>query len=181
MQKSSRRTLVALVITFGILLVLGLLVTTREANLPQTTPYPFARVFETIAEGDIAAVRISDLLTDEQLTITRAENGRWTTAAGVDVHDAGTLIARTFALLPYDGIITPENQEAPSLYGFTPYGTLEMQALLFNGEAHIAVVGYLAPGERAYYAKIDDEDSVYILLRPAVDYMLQQLRTIAPS
>jgi hypothetical protein len=181
MRRESRRTLVVLVVVFAVLLVAALAVTTRQANLPTTTPYPFTRVFPDLPENDIAAVRISDLITGEQLTMTRADNGRWITAAGVDIHETGLLIARTISLLPFDGTITPENAGDSALYGFTPYGTLEVQALTFSSAAHIVVVGYLAPGERAYYGKIDEDDRIYILQRPAIDYLLQQLRNNAPS
>jgi hypothetical protein len=176
MTPRSRRTLVALLLIFAVLLVAGLVVSTQRANAPTTEPYPFPRVFPDLTQPEIVGVRLSDPQRGDSFSMVRDEAGRWYTPAGVRLTDDAELIARTLALLPYDRTLPLETEDDLADYGFTPEGLLRVEMILADGSSHAIAVGGLAPTNLVYYAVIDDLREVTLLLRPAIDYLMTELR-----
>ncbi len=175
MKRGERRQLLILLLIFAALLIAGLVITTRSANQPPPT-YPFLRVFPELNESDIVAVRLRDPNTDQAFTMTRTENGAWVTPEGVPINENGRLIARTLALLPYDRILTVLPNADMAEYGFAPEGTLRTEIILADGSIHGIAVGGITTTNLYYYALVDDQPEVYVILRPAVEYLITQLR-----
>lgn len=175
MKRGERRQLLILLLVFAVLLIAGLVITTQQANQPQPE-YPFLRVFPEVNESDIVAVRLRDPNTEQAFTMTRAEDGIWVTPEGVPLNENGILIARTLALLPYDRILTILPNADITEYGFAPNGTLRVEIILTDGAVHGVAIGGLASTNLTYYALVDDQPEIYIILRPAVEYLIAQLR-----
>jgi hypothetical protein len=128
-------------------------------------------------DDDVQAVRLRAPSTNQTLTITRAADGTWITPdhEGVLNQNAAVVIARTFALLPYDRTV-PQLGDL-SDYGFQSEGTLSLEAVMISGETHGVLVGARAPSDSVYYALVDDRPEIYLIHRAAIDFLISQLRT----
>ncbi|MCK6577177.1 MAG: DUF4340 domain-containing protein [Anaerolineae bacterium] len=175
---TQRRTglLILMVVFVGLLLLTLAQPPLETSHQPLTPVAPFYRVFPDLAVLDIMAMRIRSPETDDTFTLLRNEQGEWQVAdrSGTLEEGAGTVLARTMALLPY----TSEMQAEPNLatYGFTPEGVLAIEIVLVDGGSHAVAVGFRTPTEQGYYAFVDDRPDLYILDRSAVDYLISQLR-----
>lgn len=174
MDRGSRRTLVVLLAIFAALLLIGLIVSTREANAP-AEEYPFLRVFPAMDEFAIAALRLTEPASGLRLTMLRTETG-WETDAGDRMTAQAALVARTIAGLPYQQILPEPVRALLPSYGLGEDSTLRIEVVMQDGSTHAAVVGDLAPTGMTYYALADDRPGVLLLLRPAVDYLITALR-----
>lgn len=174
MDRGSRRTLGALLIIFAALLLIGLLVSTREANAP-AEEYPFLRVFPDMDENAIAALRLTEPASGLSLTMVRSETG-WATGAGDRMTQEAALIARTIAGLPYQQVLAePVRAMLPS-YGLDAGSTLRAEMVMQDGSSHVVLAGDLAPTGMTYYGLADERPGMLLLLRPAIDYLITQLR-----
>lgn len=93
------------------------------------------------------------------------------------LEDMGTNIARTIVLLPYTRVLPLPEDADMQLYGFSPNGLLFIQVVRADGTGHVIAVGTLTPDRSSYYVLVDDQPNVYVVERPAVDYLVTQLRT----
>jgi hypothetical protein len=174
MDRGSRRTLVVLLLIFAALLLVGLVVSTREVNAP-AEEYPFLRVFPAMDENAIAALRLTEPASGLALTMLRNSTG-WETDAGNTMTTEAALIARTIAGLPYQQILPEPVRAMLPTYGLGEDSTLRIEVVMQDGSTHAALVGDLAPTGMTYYALADDRPGVLLLLRPAVDYLITALR-----
>lgn len=174
MKRGESRQLLILLLIFAALLVAGLVVTTQQANQP-APEYPFLRVYPELSESEIVAVRLRNPNADQSFTMTRDQNGAWITPEGLPINENGVLIARTLALLPYSQKITVLPGVDLTEYGFSLNSRLYVEIILADGNTHGVAIGGLAPTQLTYYALVDDQSEVYVILRPAVEYLIAQL------
>lgn len=172
------RTLPILLGLFGILAVVYL-VQSFATPLPGAIENDFRleRVFPDLAVLDILAVRLQNPVNGEAFTITRTQEGVWTTEdrEGTLDTEAATGIARTLALLPYERVITDVNDDDMASYGFGEGGHLFVQVLLTDGRNYGIAVGGLAPSEENYYAVVDQRVNIYLVSRGPIDFLLNYL------
>ena len=173
-DRTGRRTLIVLAAVFGVLLVVNIIQTAESAK-PQRLP--FERVYPTMDDDDVQAVRLRAPGTEIAFTISRAPDGTWLTTdhEGTLDQNAAVVIARTIALLPYDRTV-PQIGDL-SDYGFESEGTLALETVLTSGETHGVLVGARAPSGSVYYALVDDRPEIYLIHRAAIDFLISQLRT----
>ena len=180
-MKSGWRTMLILALVFAVLLIITALqsgVISRSTQQAQDD-YPFARVFTTFGEDDILAVRLLDPDNQMSFTIVRTQSGDWSAPdhGGQLDQQSAALIVRTITLLPFDRTLAAPSRDALPSYGFAPSGILLIQIVLADGTEHGVAVGARNPDATAYYGLIDSRSELYLLGRPPIDYLLQQLRT----
>ena len=173
-DRTGRRTLIGLAAVFAVLLVVNI-IQSGESSKPRRLP--FERVYPTMDDDDVQAVRLRAPSTNTTFTITRAPDGRWLTPdhEGTLDQNAAVVIARTIALLPYDRTV-PQMGDL-SDYGFESEGTMTLEAIMTSGETHGVLVGARAPSDSVYYALVDDRPEIYLIHRAAIDFLISQLRT----
>lgn len=169
-----RLTLLVLALVFIALVALTLV----QSNLPSGTPTPSARalylVYDDLPVLSMLAIRLRIPGQDEGLTLVRDDAGTWTRADGAAIDaDTASSIARTVALLPYLRTITPESDDL-SAFGFLPRGIFGIEAVLVDGTTAAIEIGDLARSDDGYFAVVDDRPDIYLLHRPAVDFLIQQ-------
>ncbi len=184
----NRRTLLFLLLAFGLLTAVAVLQSLPAANstlddlratvTAEGTPI-FTRLFPELAVLDIQAIRLRNPDADRALTITRAENDVWTipdNEAGVSLDaDTASTIARTVVLLHYQRTLPlPEDGDLTD-YGFKPNGILFIEVLLKTGEGHVVAVGALSGANTTYYALVDDRQEIILLERAPVDFLITQI------
>lgn len=177
-MRNNRRTLFVLFAAFIGLAVLMLLQNNQQNASVTPTPTSdraFLRVFPDVAVLDIASIRLLNPNSSQTFTIGRLEDGSWTSPDGELEENAGTNIARTIALLPYESIVQPEDPGDLTGFGFAPSGYMFIQVLLVDGTSHTVAVGGLTPAGSHYFALVDDIPGVYLLVREAVAYLISQL------
>lgn len=173
-DRTGRRTLIVLAAVFAILLVINVIQSAESAK-PQRLP--FERVYPTMDDDDIQAVRLRAPSTDTTFTISRAPDGTWisTDHEGTVNQVAAGNIARTIALLPYDRTV-PQMGDLGD-YGFESEGTMTLEVIMTSGETHGVLIGARAPSDTVYYALVDQRPEIYLLHRGAIDFLITQLRT----
>lgn len=173
-----RRTLLVLVLLLMALIAVAAFQTQQMTPSESTPSVNYLRVFPELAVLDIDALRLHDPVSGATFDLARGAEGAWISTSHVGEVDAeaASNIARTLVLLPYSRTIPlPETFDLRD-YGFAPNGTLMIQVLTAAGDAHAVAIGGLAPSAAAYYALIDEQPDLYVLERPAVDYLITQLR-----
>jgi hypothetical protein len=179
MMRHGRRTLLLLLVLFIGLAALLTVQNQQLAQAPIPTPVrTFNRLFPDLEVLDIISVRLLDPATNTTFTIQRGEDGMWQTVeqAGTLAEDAGTNIARTIALLPYERTLPLVESELAD-YGFEPTPSLLIQVVLITGEAHGIIVGGLAASGTGFYGIVDNREEMYLLVPEAVAYLITQLRS----
>ncbi len=97
------------------------------------------------------------------------------TSAAVDSAAADN-IAWTMQQLPYSRTLPLNDGDSLQIYGFTPEGVLSIEFVMSDGTSHAVAVGYRTPMEDGYYGLIDDRADLYLLGRPAIDYLISRLK-----
>jgi len=180
-MSDGRRTLILLAAIFGVLLVLTMLRTRSQTQqeTPSLDDIPFESVFPDMSEGEIQAVRLQEIQNDRFFTIVRDETGLWVApdTPGVLDQDIANLIARTVAVLPVQNIFSMEGNPDLRDYGFNPDGNLLIQVVLIDGSQHGIVVGGVSPSGNGVYALVDNQQSMYLLERAAIAFLVAQVET----
>lgn len=182
----NRRTLIIFGVVFVALMGIAALQTEgiRRQLFPEPSPTPsfedLPRVLRDFTVLDIRAVRIGSPFANVDFLISRDDNGAWTApeADGDLQDDAGTLIARTMVLLPYDETIPITEDTDLEQFGFTdqnPY-SLTAEVLLVDGTSHALFFGGLAPMQTGIYTVVDERDTIYLVEPRAVEFLRAQLR-----
>jgi hypothetical protein len=166
--------LLVLAAVFAVLLVITIIQTAESAK-PQRLP--FERVYPSMDDDDVQAVRLRAPDTDITFTISRAPDGTWMTPDHQGSLDqvVAANIARTIALLPYDRTV-PQLGDL-SDYGFESEGRMALEVVMRTGETHGVLIGARAPSGSVYYALVDERPEIYLLYRNAIDFLITQLRT----
>ncbi|MCA9906562.1 MAG: hypothetical protein KC547_22060, partial [Anaerolineae bacterium] len=151
----------------------------EPAEAPTLNDLPFERVFPTLTDGDIQAVRLQNLADDSFLTLVRDETGQWAAPdiPGVLDQEIAALIVRTVVILPVQGVFGLEGNPDLRDYGFNPDGNLLIQIVLTNGTQHGIVVGGIAPSGNGVYALVDSQPSMYLLERAAIAFLVAQIQS----
>ncbi len=168
------------VIFFAMLIVTALRSGSINPNEQQAqNEYPFARVFTTFNEDDILALRLYDPANQTGFAILRTQAGDWSAPDHEGQLDqrSAALLARTVALLPFDRVLAPPSRDELPNYGFAPTGILLIQVVLMDGREHAVAVGARNPDATSYYGLVDSRPELYLLGRPPIDYLIQQMRT----
>ncbi len=179
MMRHSRRTLILLLVIF---VGVAALLAAQNQQIAQTPrPMPerlFTRLFPDVEVLDIISIRLLDPATNTTFTIQRGEDGTWQplNQEGALAENAGTNIARTVALLPYERTL-PLDESRLQEYGFEPTPTLLIQFVMITGEAHGIIVGGLTASGTGFYGLVDDREEMYLLIPEAVAYLITQLRS----
>jgi hypothetical protein len=169
------------VIIFAALLAVAFVVTTRQPeptieSAVQEAIDLFDRVFPDVSASNISAIQLSDPNSDVTFNMTRSGNSGWVTDEGVLLDENGTLIARTMELLPYLRILPVAPEADMAEYGFAPNGLMRMFIVMNDRTEHALAIGRLTDAGDAYYALVDNQPNIYVLLRNPVDYLITQLR-----
>jgi hypothetical protein len=177
-MNSGQRTLVILAAIFAVLVVVTVVQVGGQTNIPapQSMDLPFARVFPTLTDLALQAIRL-ETPQGQALTLARDSSGAWMAQEGSTLDPTmANNVALTLALLPYQRAL-PNAATAQDLraYGFDPSGTLLIQFVTVTGEQHGVIIGGVVPTGEAYYAIVDDLPDLYLLERRAVDYLLVTL------
>jgi hypothetical protein len=173
--------LVILVIIFAALLAVAFITTTRQPertidSAVQDAIDSFDRTFPTLSIQDIRAIRLSDPNSDVAFIMTQDGSGTWVTDEGTPLNENGALIARTMELLPYLRILPVTPEADLTEYGFAPNGLIRAEIVMNDDSVHGVAIGRLTDSGDAYYALVDNQPSIYVLLRNPVDYLITQLR-----
>ncbi len=174
------RSVILLLIAFVALATLMMIQNDQRAAAPTpTSPLMGNAVFTDFTPDDIQAVRLRSPDDGSSFVISRAEDGSWAAP-----ESSGTLnsaeaenIARTMVLLPFSSTLPAPAGADLAGFGFTPEGILSLEVLLTSGNSHIVAVGYRTPTEDNYYALVDERAELYLLARPAVDYLISRLKS----
>jgi hypothetical protein len=190
------RNRIGLLVLLAVFVVLAVL-TTLTSQPPAEAPAPTAtveaeatpeatfeagsllRIFPDLRVLDIQAIRLEDLESSQQLTLTRAADGTWTAPdlEGTLDTEAATNIARTLVLLPYARSINIVPDTEFETYGLAPTPRLMFQILKTDGSSHVIAVGSLIDTEAAYYTLVDERDEIFQTERGAVDFLKNQIGT----
>jgi hypothetical protein len=186
---NNRRTLLALVVIFGVLVIIATLQGNPPAPGLQSSPLPsptaaipqgtLLRVFPDITVLDIQAIRILNPVTGQTFTIQRGQAGQWY-APGIEGEldsSAASGIARTIVLLPYGRSINILATTNLDDYGFGETGQYLIQIILSNGEGHGIIIGAADASDPVYYALVDERDEIFRIERGPVDYLIQFLNS----
>jgi hypothetical protein len=179
MMRHSRRTLIALLALFAALAA-GLTVQNQQlADAPPAIERTFIRVFPDLEVLNIISVRLLDPATEASFTIQRGADGTWELldSPGTLAENAGSNIARTIALLPYERTAALPAEADLADYGFEPTPVLLVQVVLIDGSSHGIAVGGLSASGTGFYALVDDRQEMYLLVPEAVAYLIAQLET----
>jgi len=174
----TNRTLIFLLMGFVVLAVIVALQNAQQ-NAILATPIPLTNaVFQTFGTDDIQAVRLRSPESGESFSISRAADGTWTSESSgtLDQTEANNIARTMVAMMFSDSFTVPEGDNLMT-YGFTPEGVLSVEIVLANGESHAVAVGYRTPTEENYYAVVDDRAGLYLIDRPAVDYLISRLKS----
>ncbi len=169
----------ALAIAFvGLAALLAIQRSQPDAVEPTTTDVLYFHVFSNMAATDIQAIRLRSPETGDSFILTRAADGSWTTQDGSGTVDstAAESLVKTMEQLPYSRTLPLNDGDSLQIYGFTPEGILSIEFVLSDGTSHAIAVGYRTPTDDGYYALIDDRTDLYLLSRPAVDYLISLLK-----
>lgn len=176
----SFRTLLILAIVFvaliGVLFLQErMLSESAEPTLPPQPTAMLERVFPDLELSRIAAIRMIVPDTGRELTIARAESGEWVAPAleGTFDQEAATLIGRTIVLLPYRRSFAIDDTTDLTQYGFDPNGDIWLQFFTVDNEEHVVAIGDPAFDSPTFYALVDDRPAVFLVERPAIDFLLQ--------
>jgi hypothetical protein len=177
-MRNGRRTLLLLIVVLFVLIAVATLQTQQMTTSEPTPSVSYLRVFPELAVLDIGALRLHEPTSGATFDLVRGEEGAWTSPshAGELDAEAASSIARTLVLLPYSRTIPLPDTFDLRDYGLAPNGSLMIQVLTTEGDAHVIAVGGLAPSQAAYYALVDELPDLFVLERPAVDYLITQVR-----
>lgn len=172
----NRRGLFILAAVFAALVIFALIQNPAPPTLE--TPAPVQRVFPNIGLADIQAVRLRAPDGSRTLTISRADDGYWTTLdqEGQIDQTAADNIAKTLVLLPYRRTLPLTASTRLVEFGLQPAKSLAIEVLLHDGQGHAVLVGDLSGTLTTYYALVDDRAEIILIERPAIDFLLTQLR-----
>jgi len=183
----SRRTLVVLggvfVMLLGIVFLQGSGIFSQPIVAP--TPTPGEPEAQTVFGGEftaqeIAAIRVGNPASGEELLLVRGDDGAWTAPDLQGELDAETVavIAGTMELLPYSGTVPITGETELAAFGLADNNrsVLSVQVLLANQEAHALLFGGLTPIQDAYYSIVDDRDLIYLIDPRPVEFLRLQLR-----
>jgi hypothetical protein len=177
----NNRVLIVLLMAFVVLAALLMIQNEQQNASPPTSAVMANVVFRDFVPADIQAVRLRSPESGETFVISRAEDGSGTWTAPERAGALNTVeaenIARTMAVLSVTGTIAMPSEGDLATYGFTPEGILSLEILLSNGLSHVVAVGYRTPTEDNYYAIVDDRSELYLLFRPAIDYLISRLKS----
>ena len=177
-MNDGRRTLIILAATFAVLAVITIVQLGGQNNVPapQFVDLPYARVFPTLTDLDLQAIRL-ETPQGATFVLARDSSSSWLNPDGTAADaTVANNVALTLALLPYQRTL-PNAATAQDLraYGFDPTGTLLIQFVTVTGQEHGIIIGGVVPTGEAYYAIVDDLPDVYLLERRAVDFLLVTL------
>lgn len=180
-MKRGRGMLIGLALVFAALAALTFYQQSAGIGVPPTQePRFLGRVFPDLAVLDMLAIRLRSPEREEAgFIIARDAEGAWVAPDGTPIDPAtASSIARTIALLPYQRTVTPADGDLRG-FGFLPRGFFAVEVALIDGGSAVVEIGDLAPSNVGYYAVANDQPQVYLLDRPAVDYLIQQYQTRA--
>jgi hypothetical protein len=177
----------SITVLVGLFVVLTLLVisqnTVQAPPLPPVAPSEapasisedgsLIRAFPELTVLDIQAIRLQNIASGAQLTLSRDSQGNWTAPEleGDLDNEAVTNIARTLVLLPYGRSINIVEDTDLDNYGFENSADLLFYILGVSGETHTIAVGDLTDSQAAYFALIDERDEIFQIERGAVDFL----------
>ncbi len=171
-MKNQRGLLILLAVFVALVAAFGIL-----SSLPNTSDeiiITLTRVFPDLTDLDLAAIRLQNPITGAELTLARTDNGVWVAPDLPQPINAQSAInvARTIVLLAYQRALPVPPDSDLSDYGFNPDGVLNIQFVTTSDETHFIAVGSLNTLRAEYYAIADDRPDIFLLDRPAVDYLL---------
>ncbi len=176
--KTSNRMLIILAMVFVVAATLLAFQRTQQTEVRPTPVVAYHFVFPEVAATDIQAIRLRNPVTGDSLSMARAADGSWTLpeiSGTLNPTDANG-IAQTMVLLPFSRTLPLSEAEDLQTYGFTPEGIFAIEFVLSNGTSHAVAVGYRTPTDNSYYGLIDDRGDLYLLERPAIDYLISRLK-----
>ena len=179
-NQTRNRSLLLLAIVFvAAAALLAIQRTQQNAVEPTTTDVLYFHVFPSLTATDIQAIRLRSPETGDSFTIARTTDGSWATPNGSTTVDATVAdnIAKTLEQLPYSRTLPLNDGDSLQIYGFAPEGVLSIEFVLSDDTSHAIAVGYRTPMDDGYYALIDDRTDLYLLSRPAIDYLISRLKT----
>ncbi len=180
-EMKNNRLLIVLLMVFVALAAL-LAIDDARQTAAVTTPTPGVNavyVFPDLTLDQIQAIRLRSPETGETFLLNRDADGSWTapeSTGTLDLTEANN-IARTMILLPYGETLPLNPGDDKSIYGFTPEGVLSIEIALTDGLSHVVAVGFRTPTSVSYYALVDDRPELYLLERPAVDFLISRLKS----
>jgi hypothetical protein len=180
---NNRRTVFILAVIFGALAVITVLQTQRlrqNTSTPDAAPTgTFQQVFPEMAVLDIQAIRMEAPQVELSFTIVRDGDGKWTAPESNLTLDeeVATALARTIVLLPYEQSLPLTEDLELATYGFQPTPRLIIQVLMSNGDTHFVAIGSPTPSQAAFYALVDERDTVYLLEARAVAFLVTTLES----
>lgn len=177
---TNRRGLIILAMVFVALA--ALLAIQNNQHPVGVTPTPTFitqnTVFNDFTVDSIQAVRLRSPETGKTFIISRTADNSWAapeSTGQLNLKEAA-IIAATMVQLPYQRTLPLPAKTDLSTYGFTPEGILSVEILLTNGHTHVVAVGYRTVSAESYYALVDDRSEMYLLQRPAIDYLISRLK-----
>ncbi|HVU10055.1 MAG TPA: hypothetical protein VHD90_02205 [Phototrophicaceae bacterium] len=176
------RTLLIFAMIFVVLALLLYVQSKQAPSVIVATPtvgQSVAQLFPDLTLDEIQAVQLNSPETGKTFTISRAADGSWTAPInpGKLSQIASNDIAKTMVLLPFSQTMMLKPGDDKSSYGFTPKGVLQIEIILTNGVSHAVEIGYRTPTQDGYYALVDDLPNLYLMERPAIDYLISTLRS----
>jgi len=180
---NNRRTLFIMGVVFATLAIITVL---QNQQISQVVLTPtaiatgtFQRVFPEMAVLDIQAIRLEAPQAGLDFTITRAEDGTWIAPESIQTLDeeVATALARTMVLLPYEQSMPLTEGLDLATYGFLPSPRLFIEMLLSNGDTHFVAVGSPTPSQAAFYALVDERDTIYLLEPHAIAFLVTMLES----
>ena len=136
----------------------------------------FRRVFPDLAASDVTAIEFRIPTVDQTLIIARDNSGFWVSPSvrgALDQNEAAT-IAGTLALLPYRRSFSLDDDTNLEQYGIAPDPDLLVTFITSDGESHSVAFGDPSFETLTFYTLVDDRDEIFLVERPAADYLLSQ-------
>jgi hypothetical protein len=181
---NNRRTLVIMAAIFAALAVITLLQNQQISQYLEVTPTAIATataqlVFPDMAETKIQAIRLEAPQVERSFTIARAEDGTWTSPESTQTlnEEVAAALAHTMVLLPYSQSLPLTDDLDLQTYGFLPSPRLIIQVIMSNGDTHFVAVGSPTPSQAAFYALVDERDTIYLLEPRAVAFLVTTLES----
>ncbi len=178
-QTRNRSLLVLMIIFVAGAALLAIQSAQQNAVEPTTTDLLYFHVFPGLAATDIQAFRLRSPENGSSFSLARAADGSWTTvdSSGTVDNAAAETIAQTMEQLPYSRTLPLNDGDSLQVYGFTPEGVLSIEFVMTDGTTHAVAVGYRTPTDDGYYGLVDDRADLYLLGRPAIDYLISRLKS----
>lgn len=187
-MKRSQRDLFLFVVIFAVLAAIVFLQEDLTALLNPPAPTAavegaFLRVFPDLAALNIQAIQLGDTVTGATFTLARGEDDQWTAPGleGTLDQQAASVIARTFALMPYIYTVPLPTPADLVDFGLDAETTrIYFIVLMRDGTEHTITIGDPLPTSPELYACVDsycdtDNGQIHVIQRSPVDYLVSQL------